>query len=216
MTATAWNIPSICFENMPPEVLIYGVLPYLNPLDLWQLKRVNRKFRDVVNAFIKTNKNLDMEEVTRICADNKEKIIATFEFMTGETRSLVRINLKNCGSWMDMSQLNMILERNKKLVEVNLSNVRIWPILITFLLKLPKLRIVKIGEVAAAFKPSAASKRMCMISETIQGINEDLDTLQRKVEYVHVEKHFPTVDEVLNTRVVTSFNIFYDYINSLY
>ena len=208
MVAKAGNIPPICFENMPPEVLMHGVLPYLNPLDLWRLKRVNRKFRDVVNAFIKTNKNLDMEEVTRICADNKEKIIATFEFMTRETRSLVRINLKNCGSWMDMSQLNMILERNKKLVEVNLSNVRIWPSLITFLLKLQRLRIVKIGQIKSGFSKKSArriwerrSKHIMplismMVYET-KRVNEALYYLEKKVNYYHLENEFESTNSVL-------------------
>ena len=209
------NAPSTCLENMPPEVLIYNLLPYFNPFDLCRLMWVNRKFKDVVYAFVKHKKNINMQEVTRICADDTEKIIAAFEFMTRGNTSLVRINLKNC-SWIKESQLMMILESNKKLVEVNLSNVKIMPSILKCLVKLRKLRIVKIGDVGSIFETSSAMKiwleRVIIIiswnrkfKEKIESIKKKLDTLQKQAHFdvEETKKQWdklvvPTVKDVLD------------------
>ena len=102
--------------------------------------------------------------------------------MTRDAAGLVKISFRNC-SWLEMDQLEKILENNPKLREVNLSQLVISPQIISTLLQLKKLKVVTIGEIKLSLVNFVGGKNL-------SDIEGDLYLLEKKVSSFVLEKPF--------------------------
>ena len=177
----------INLDEIPPEVLVSNLLPFLNPIDLARLAQVSVGFRDVVKSFIKTNKNLDVEEITNIIGVDKDRVASACEFMLRDNKSLTKINMNNCPA-VEMELLEKILKTSPKLEELYLGGVTVTPAIITNLLQMRKLKIVKIGEISR--NVFAWSESGVTIKEQHRKIQKHLEILEERLEEFTLETRF--------------------------
>ena len=117
---------------LPTELITSCLLPYLSPFDIGRLRQVNRRFRNIIDEFLKTITVVDMEtsweQVTQ-AHDNQaelrqhhETFRLAFKFMTKNKTTLEKLYLRNC-NWVQMSSLSEVVEKNTSLEVVDISNI---------------------------------------------------------------------------------------------
>ena len=147
--------------DVPKEIIVCALLPYLEKIDLASLSSTSRLLRSAVFAFLATNKILVMNDILRfiemkmwsVCCTEEsamKKKAFLFFTMNASVHSLRKLQIEeeNVGyclySSVTIPPLKKVITANVALEELILMNMNLTPALIQAISKLTKLKFLKL------------------------------------------------------------------------
>ena len=159
--------------DVPKEILVCALLPYLEKIDLAHLSTTSRLLRSAVFAFLATNKTLVMNDILRLIEKQRwsrsgwsttteesamKKKAFHFFTINASVHSLRKLQIeeenvghyhyshcqKNDYSSVTIPPLKKVITANVDLEELILMNMNLTPALIQAISKLTKLKFLKL------------------------------------------------------------------------
>merc|ERR1719186_1742480 len=126
-------------SHLPPEIILDHILPYLGPVSLCNLKRLDQTLHPFIDKHFERSKTMTMESDESI--GSRVEAVKT---MTKKCSKIRILNLRDCGG-LKSRYLAKLLSRNSQLVEIHMRGIVINSRTIEVVKNLPNLS--KLGRV---------------------------------------------------------------------
>ncbi|XP_013387642.1 F-box/LRR-repeat protein 15-like [Lingula anatina] len=116
-TEEHWPPSHSILDCLPWEdVLFKKVFPNLAVQTLFSLRRVSKQFHECITYYFQTSKCLNLSRIAARCNG------VAFQIMTNDNSNLQELNLRNSKDWLTDELLVPVLQRNGRLLLIDISN----------------------------------------------------------------------------------------------